>query len=262
MSVELQIALWLLVLFVALWAIFRKRTRVVNVLPPAAIQILEDNITFYKNLNGERKARFETLVAQFLSEVEISGVGVEVEQTDRMLVAASAIIPVMGFPSWTRYPNLKEVLLYPDRFDHLDYRTEGADRSTLGMVGWGVMQGKVVLSKPALYQGFKYADQSNVGIHEFVHLIDMMDGYTDGVPSYLITKPQYMPWIKMVYNEITAIKNHHSDINPYGATSESEFFAVVSEYFFEAPHLLEKKHPELYAMLDLIFNQDATSSRQ
>lgn len=258
MSLELKIGLWLLFLVVVLWAIFRKRDRSVTILSSESLQLLEEYVIYFRHLSPEKKARFQKLVQDFLSEVEITGVGVDVDQADRMLVAASAVIPVMGFPSWTRYPRLKEVLLYPDRFDHLDYRTEGADRNTLGMVGWGVMQGKVVLSKPALRQGFKYADRSNVGIHEFVHLIDMMDGYTDGIPSYLIKKPQYMPWIKLVYEEISAIKEEDSEINPYGATNEAEFFAVVSEYFFEAPHLLKRNHPELYDMLHRIFNQETT----
>lgn len=255
MSVELKIGFWLLFLVLVLWAIFRKRVKKVPVLSSDSLKVLEKHVLYYRHLSAEKKTRFQKLVESFLSDVKITGVGVEVDQTDRILVAASAVIPVMGFPSWTRYPHLTEVLLYPDRFDHLDYRTEGAERHTLGMVGWGVMQGKVVLSKPALHQGFKYADRSNVGIHEFVHLIDMMDGYTDGVPSYLIRKPQHMPWIKLVYNEIASIKSAQSEINPYGASSESEFFAVVSEYFFETPHLLERNHPELYRMLVKIFNQ-------
>ena len=52
------------------------------------------------------------------------------------------------------------------------------------------------------------------------------------------------------------IYENKSDINPYGGTSKVEFFAVVSEYFFERPKLLAKKHPELYNLLEEIFDQD------
>ncbi|MEO6202766.1 MAG: zinc-dependent peptidase, partial [Nitrospirales bacterium] len=51
----------------------------------------------------------------------------------------------------------------------------------------------------------------------------------------------------------------HSDINPYGLTNEAEFFAVVSEYFFETPVRMKQKHPELYSMLEQIFHQDPQS---
>jgi hypothetical protein len=47
-----------------------------------------------------------------------------------------------------------------------------------------------------------------------------------------------------------------SDINPYGLTNEAEFFAVATEYFFERPGVMERKHPELYEMLSRVFNQD------
>jgi Mlc titration factor MtfA (ptsG expression regulator) len=48
---------------------------------------------------------------------------------------------------------------------------------------------------------------------------------------------------------------NRSDIDPYAVTNEGEFFAVVSEYFFERPDLLEEKHPELYKLLTEFFHQ-------
>jgi Mlc titration factor MtfA (ptsG expression regulator) len=35
-------------------------------------------------------------------------------------------------------------------------------------------------------------------------------------------------------------------IDSYGATSSADFFAVVTETFFEKPHQLENRHPKLY----------------
>ena len=60
-----------------------------------------------------------------------------------------------------------------------------------------------------------------------------------------------------MHEEIQKIKKGESDIDPYGASSESEFFAVASEYFFERPELLKNKHPELYERLSNIFNPDS-----
>ena len=34
-----------------------------------------------------------------------------------------------------------------------------------------------------------------------------------------------------------------SDINPYGLTNKAECFAVATEYFFERPGVMERKHP-------------------
>jgi len=36
-------------------------------------------------------------------------------------------------------------------------------------------------------------------------------------------------------------------------TNEAEFFSVISEYFFQQPHLLEKHHPALFCLLEKIF---------
>ena len=52
------------------------------------------------------------------------------------------------------------------------------------------------------------------------------------------------------------IEAGQSDINRYALTNEAEFFAVASEYFFERPAIMRRKHPELYRTLERVFNQD------
>jgi len=59
----------------------------------------------------------------------------------------------------------------------------------------------------------------------------------------------------MMHKEVNKIEKGHSDIDVYAATNEAEFFAVVSEYFFEKPEQFEAGHPELYSMLSKIFGQ-------
>ena len=148
--------------------------------------------------------------------------------------------------------------LYPAMFNE-DFQTEGKGRRTLGMVGTGFMEGKMILSKPALHHGFSNeSDKKNTAIHEFVHLIDKSDRIIDGIPSLLLEKQYTIPWLDLINQNIEAIYENKSDINPYGATNRAEFFAVISEYFFERPQLLKRKHPELYKVLEEIFDQDMT----
>ena len=64
-----------------------------------------------------------------------------------------------------------------------------------------------------------------------------------------------MPWLDKIHETIKQIMENRTDINPYGATNEAEFFAVVSEYFFKRPDLLESNHHELYEILVSIFKQ-------
>lgn len=224
------------------------------IIPVNIRQLLSDNVVFYVNLNDRDKSVFETRVKDFLSNVMIRGVDVIPEDIDRVLVAAGAIIPIFAFPDW-KYNNISEVLLYKDAFNK-DYNTDGRERNVLGMVGDGAMQREMLLSQPSLRSSFRNpADGQNTTIHEFAHLIDKADGATDGIPEYLLSKPYLLPWVSRMHETIREMMaNRHSDIDLYGATNDAEFFAVVSEYFFERPTELRTHHPELYDLLEEMFH--------
>lgn len=220
-------------------------------------EILVNNVQYYKLLIAEDKLRFSKRVASFLQEIKIKSVSCSVTETDELLIGASAIIPVFGFNNW-RYTNLKEVYVFPDAFNYkLEYRGSKNNRTILGMVGGGKLKNRMILSQKALRLGFENkSDKNNTAIHEFVHLIDMTDGEIDGLPLSIIDKPYTLPWFDLIHSKMQYIDKDKSDINPYGATSKIEFFAVISEYFFERPKLLKRKHPELYKKLAVFFNQD------
>jgi Mlc titration factor MtfA (ptsG expression regulator) len=220
-------------------------------------QVLQQHVAYYSKLSTEDKSRFEGLIAGFLETVHIEGVGLEITDLDRVLIASSAVIPIFGYKEW-RYTNLTNVILYPDTFNN-DFQFEGEQegRNIMGMVGSGYMNGQMLLSRAALLRGFSAASgKNNTGIHEFVHLLDKSDGATDGVPENVIPHEYATPWLKMMHQEINRIKKGNSDIDPYGATNEAEFLAVVSEYFFEKPDQFSQKHPELYEQLSHIYSQD------
>lgn len=220
--------------------------------------ILKRDVSFYNALSEEEKSRFEYKVQEFLLNCRITGIDTSVETTDKVLVASSAVIPIFGFSDW-KYSNIQEVLLYPSSFNE-KYETEGPDRRISGMVGNGYMEGMMILSKQALKHGFKNeSDKKNTAIHEFVHLIDKADGSIDGIPSLLLEKQYSIPWIDLISKKIDEIYDGQSGINPYGGTNRMEFFAVVSEYFFERPKLLKRNHPNLYNLLEKIFKQDMSA---
>lgn len=220
--------------------------------------ILATKVLYYNNLSLDNKLKFEYKVFEFLLNCKITGVNTTIDETDKILVASSAIIPIFSFPEW-KYLNLSEVLIYPNAFDE-KFNTKGENRNILGMVGTGYMEGKMILSKEALHKGFSNSsDKKNTAIHEFVHLIDKLDGNTDGIPKLLLEQQYTIPWLNLIHSKIEDIANNESDINPYGATNKTEFFAVASEYFFERPKLLQRKHPKLYNKLEQIFNQKMAS---
>lgn len=235
---------------IAVRTLMRKRGTITSQ-PDELDPLLEQHVPFYRQLDTDARKQFAERVHDFIARTAITGIGVTITELDKILVAASAIIPIHHFPGW-RYRNIHEVLLYGTTFNKA-YETEGAERNILGMVGDGALNGQMILSLPALRQGFARTDGHNTAIHEFVHLIDKADGSVDGIPEYLLAKPYIIPWVKKMHEEINRMRQHDTDINPYGATNDAEFFAVISEYFFERPTMLQERHPELYALLEKMF---------
>ncbi|QDA61689.1 zinc-dependent peptidase [Hymenobacter jejuensis] len=227
--------------------------------PAAWRQILAERVAFYLSLTKDDKLRFEKQMQVFLAKTRITGIETEVDDVTRILVAASAIIPIFGFRDW-QYGNLGEVLIVPDAWkleNDPDKEVKPLQGTLLGSVQNFQNQHYMRLSKASLEQGFKDTlDKQNVGIHEFAHMLDEADGVIDGVPKLALPPELLKPWAEVMQREIEAIREGKSDINSYGGTNEAEFFAVVMEYFFEKPEKLQENHPELYDLLARALRQN------
>ena len=194
---------------------------------------------FFRALPDPEKERFRQLVKVFLDEVRITGIRTKVDDTVRVLVAASAVIPIFGFHDW-EYHRLGEVLVYPDSFGEKYQTTGNADENILGMVGLKHLSGVMILSKPSLLAGFDNpSSKDNVGVHEFAHLVEKEEaehGLPPEVPWQAVKH-----WVQYVAQELSHPPKNHSYINGYAYTNEHEFFAVLAEYFFKSPDLLAEK---------------------
>lgn len=89
-------------------------------------------------------------------------------------------------------------------------------------------------------------------------MFDKEDGTIDGIPPGFESKENALPWVDLIRKKTSEIIANRSDIDGYATTNHQEFFAVASEYFFEQPHLLKRKHPKTYALLTEVFQQDPT----
>ena len=259
-TIALSTAFVLFALYIIYRFVFKKHKINKEILnkpfPDEWKKILKQRVLYYKNLPEDKKKIFENRVKIFLAEKKINGADTIVTDTDRLLVASSAVIPLFAFPHY-HYPNVREVILYPNSFDER-FQTNDVvgQRNILGMIGDGFMSGVVILSKPDLEAAFNGTrHRSNVGIHEFVHLIDKADGSVDGVPEILFNHSYSLPWIREIKKEMKKIKTGHSDISPYALTNNAEFLAVASEYFFDNPEKMKNRHTELYNILSEIYKQ-------
>jgi Mlc titration factor MtfA (ptsG expression regulator) len=244
----------------------RRRAILSRPFPGQWEEILQREVVFFRALEPADQVRFRRQLQVFLGEKSITGIGTRVDTATRVLAGASAIIPIFGFPEW-EWDQINEVLIYPSRFDE-DFsfdtgKVKGQGRSILGMVGTGGMNRLMILAKPDLLAGFRNpGDKKNVGLHEFAHLLDKSDGQVDGLPGVGLDRRSIGPWLELVRRKMAEIERGESDIDPYALIHEAEFFAVATEYFFERPGVMQKKHPELYTMLERVFRQKLSARVQ
>ena len=254
---QLLFLLGAVAVFAALgWWLTAKRRRdaaaTAEAFPRAWRAELLRRVAFYRALAPPDRARFEARMQLFLARTTITGIETEVDDVTRVLVAASAVIPIWGFPDW-EYPNLSEVLIVPEAWTEKvnpEHEHRGLEGTLLGSVQGFQRDQYMRLSKVSLERGFRdWQNGENVGIHEFAHVLDHADGVIDGAPALALPDELRGVWTDVVRRELARVQRGSGILNPYAGTSEAELFAVAMEAFFEEPHKLAQHHPELYDLM-------------
>ena len=184
----------------------------------------------------------------------------------RVTIAAQACLLILNRKS-DYFPNLTQVLVYPGAFvvERLMPSTLAVpgilqeQRQALSGESW--TQGQVILSWADVVEGAAIVDDGrNVVIHEFAHQLDQQKGYANGAP-WLGRRDRYPRWSHVMSEEFARLQQQAfvgeaSLFSHYGATSPAEFFAVVSEVFFEQPRAMAASHPALYDELRTLYRVD------
>lgn len=244
----------------------RKRRERIRSLPfPVKWQeILEKNIAYYNHLNAADQAELRSHIQVFLDEKEFEGFdGMEITDEIKVTIAAQACILLLHRDT-DYYPTLHTILVYPHPFySQIKHRLAGGiiQEGEQGRLGESWYRGPVILSWDDVQKSaHDHNDGHNVVFHEFAHQLDSESGANEGTPL-LPQKSMYVAWARVLSEEykdlLDHLKHHHkSDIDAYGATNPAEFFAVVTEYFFEKPIQLKQRHPELYEQFKNFYNLD------
>lgn len=253
-------ALW------AAWSLHRRRRREVlfRRLPrPEHVAILERNVPLYGHLPPDHRRALGGLVNVLLDEKTFVGCdGLEVTEEMRVTVAGNACLLLLGGGRLT-FPGFRTILMYPDAFvteqTSYDGMVETREHSVRSGESWE--RGPVVLAWSDIEEDLQYAgDGRNVVLHEFAHKLDEENAGTDGAPV-LRDRSQYTEWRTVLSREYESLKRHaetggESTLDPYGAESPAEFFAVATEAFFEMPGTLRHRLPALYEQLRRYYNVD------
>ena len=228
------------------------------------IKLLTENLPVYSRLPSDLRPRLHERIARFISSTRFEGCnGLELTEEMILTVAAQACLLVInrdGEP----YPELRNVYLYPSSFSSVQKSQDEFGIVTEGEIhrlGESWETGTVILSWSSVAHGASNIfDAENVTFHEFAHQLDHEDGATDGAPG-LSSRQAYRSWARVFqenYADFRSLLENGKEtlIDPYGATNPAEFFAVVTETFFEKPRQLRKKRPELYAELKEFYGLD------
>jgi len=218
-------------------------------------------------LAPDERGRLLDIARVLVAEKRWQGAGgFEMDDEHRVVIAAQAALLLLELDH-DYYPRLRSIIVYPEVYRAPSRRIDDAGVAHEGLQarqGESWHAGTVVLAWEAVVRGAaNMADARNVVFHEFAHQLDAEQPRSDGAPR-LREGRDYAEWARVLGGEYAALQRDLEalrpvDIDPYGATSAAEFFAVVTETFFERPRSMARRHPELYEQLARFYGQDPAS---
>lgn len=194
--------------------------------------------------------------------------GLQVSDEMRVLVSVQAALLLLR-PGVSHFENLRQILIYPSAFAVQRSKADGAglvrdERHAL--VGESWQQGQAILSwEDVVHGAANPSDGRNVVLHEFAHQLDQANGAANGAP-WLSGAQHRNRWAQVMTAEFQALQRRLANDEPglieaYAATNPAEFFAVISELYFEKPLELAQQHPALYAQFRGLYGVDPLAWR-
>jgi hypothetical protein len=229
-------------------------------------QAAEYPLPFLDRLTDDERRRLRELARQFIADKEWSGAHGLVLTADMQLsIALQACLPVLNL-GLAAYDGWVGIVVYPGDFviprqvmDE-DGIVHEYDDPVLGEAWEG---GPVLVS---WFENLEEIGDVNVVIHEFAHKLDMGNGAVDGIPVLPsdMSRSEWIAAFEPAYLDFCrrVDADEETEIDPYAAEHPAEFFAVLSEVFFEAPDLLRDKYPAVYEQLKSYYRQDPSAGNQ
>lgn len=245
-----------------------QRTLARRAIPDALWALTLARYPFLARRTAGELGRLRELATLFLARKEFASPdGLHVTDEMAVAIAAQACLPVLELGlDW--YDGFVGIFVHPEA---VQVRRERTDE--IGVVheydetlsGEAMEGGPLMLSWRDVAESGESAEWGyNVVIHEFAHVIDLRDGVADGIPP-LPDRAARERWAATLHAQF---EQHCGDVDdgietlldPYGAESPDEFFAVASEAFFVAPHDLRAEHAALYDLLAGFYRQDPAAA--
>lgn len=241
----------------------RRRELMLLRLSDDARQSLSRDFPLFSRLPEPLCDELEGLIHVFIDEKYFEACGGLPEVTPHMrcVIAAQACLLLVN-RKHDFYRKLRSILLYPSAYTAKN--EHGGEDVRLGE-SWN--SGSVILAWDSVVSGGRdEKDGHHVTLHEFAHQLDQVDGAADGVPE-LSNIGCYREWASVFSSafsrfQVKLDKGRRTVIDPYGATNPAEFFAVLTETFYEKPKQLKKNYPKVYEQLCSYYAVDPTEWRK
>ena len=226
----------------------------------------EKRLPFLDHLTAGDRLRLRKIALDFILGKSWQGAqGLTVTLEMQLEIALQACLLILNRPPG-EYDGWEEIIIYPGDFiiprEEMDEAgvVHEYDDTVLGEAWDG---GPLLLSWQQVESGDARDDginaHLNVVIHEFAHKLDMATGEADGVPPMpdTATRRRWIAAFELAYADFCArvAAGEDTAIDPYAATAPAEFFAVLSEVFFEAPASLQREYPTVHTELTGFYGQ-------
>ncbi len=219
------------------------------------------SLPILRGLDTAERVRLREQASLFIHDKTFSAAGgAVVDEAIQLSIALQACLLTLNLDE-NSYRGWSEIILYPDEFFRQREEIDEAGvvhRSRDLLAGESWHGGPLVLSIPSV-AGSGQADGVNVVLHEFAHKLDMLNGDANGFPP-LHRGMDANAWAHdfgTAYADLSGRVEAGKDttIDPYATTNPAEFFAVLTEVFFETPHVLNTEYPDIYRQLQQFYRQ-------
>ena len=233
-----------------------------STITPAEWREVFSALPLLRGLSADEMQRLKDLIILFCHHKTFEGAhGLVITRAMKLIIAVQACLPILRL-DLDCYDGWVTVIVYPggfapERVVRDEYGVEHVVQSSLAGEAW--LRGPVILAWDEAERA-GIIDGHNLVIHEFAHKLDMQNGEANGFPP-LHAAMDGKAWTAAFSAGFEDFQQHCNagndiGIDCYGASSPAEFFAVLSEVFFERPDIIHRHYVAVYDQLKQYYRQD------
>ncbi|MFN8034698.1 MAG: M90 family metallopeptidase [Acidimicrobiia bacterium] len=229
--------------------------------PPEWLAIIRDCFAPWPTLSEAEQLRLLDLTALLVDDKRWEAAnGFSLTDEITVTIAVHAAMLILGL-DYGCYRRVTSIIVHPTTIVSTVPRPGPVpfvvDGGPLPMLGEAVLRGPVTIAWDSARAEARHPERGhNVVYHEFAHQLDFLDGADNGAPPFE-SREQAARWARVCTDAFDRLRDRTDPLlDDYAATNPAEFFAVVTEVFFNRGREFATVHADLYAVLRDFYRQD------